>query len=127
MRLSQRSQVFTNLTLLVTNPAKTKRERNDEVFFMNLAGVERIQEALDGCTNSSRFLILYGAGIEDMFLARNYNPLTFGQALHQALQHNGFGRIAFWAPHRPVFFMDNPSEAASLPPPPPPSAARPRC
>ncbi len=81
---------------------------------MSMAGVERIHAQLDVCT-SSRFFVLYGTGIEDIFLGRNYQPLTFEYALHQVLVHNGFERIAFWAPHRPVFYLDAQSEAAALP------------
>jgi len=81
---------------------------------MSLIGVERIQEKLDVCS-SSRFFVLYGSGIEDTFFARNYTALSFEQAIHQVLIHNGFGRVAFWAPHRPVFYLDAQSEAAAQP------------
>lgn len=81
---------------------------------MSMAGVERIHAQLDVCS-SSRFFVLYGPGIEDIFMARNYTPLSFEQALHQVLIHNGFERVAFWAPHRKVFYLDAHSEAAAQP------------
>lgn len=81
---------------------------------MSIAGVERIHAQLD-VQSSSRFFVLYGPGIEDIFMARNYSALSFEQALHQVLMHNGFARVAFWAPHRPVFYLDAQSEAAAQP------------
>jgi hypothetical protein len=79
-----------------------------------MEGIERIQEQLN-LRSGSRFFVLYGAGIEDVFIARNYTQVSFERALHQVLTHNGFGRVAFLAPHRPVFFLDAYSQAVSAP------------
>ena len=79
-----------------------------------MEGVERIQDKFN-LRNGSRFFILYGNGIEDVFVSRNYQQVSFEQALHQVLVQAGFGRVAFLAPHRPVFFLDAYSHTAVIP------------
>ena len=79
-----------------------------------MEGVERIQDKFN-LQNGSRFFILYGNGIEDVFVSRNYQQVSFEQALHQVLVQAGFGRVAFLAPHRPVFFLDTYSHAPVVP------------
>jgi SpoVK/Ycf46/Vps4 family AAA+-type ATPase len=56
-----------------------------------------------------RFSILYGPGIEDTFLSGDLQELRLELALLAALKENGFNRVAFTAPHRPVFFLDDES------------------
>lgn len=76
--------------------------------------IERIQHAfrknLEG-----RFFILFGQGIDDAFLSTRGQELTLEKALWQYLKQRGFSRIAFIAPHRPVYFLDQRSEKACLP------------
>ena len=79
-----------------------------------MEGIERIQEQID-FRNSNRFFILYGSGIEDVYCAKNYAFMPFERALHQVLLNQGFNRIAFIAPHRPVFFLDSSDSFQVLP------------
>ena len=79
-----------------------------------MEGIERIQECLN-YSESNRFLILYGNGVDDVFCAKNYSLISFENALQQALITNGFNRIAFIAPHRPVFFLDTHQTYQTIP------------
>lgn len=79
-----------------------------------MEGIERLQDQIN-FLNSSRFFILYGPGIEDVYCAKNYALMPFEKALHQVLVNQGFNRIAFIAPHRPVFFLDSNDSYQVLP------------
>jgi SpoVK/Ycf46/Vps4 family AAA+-type ATPase len=72
---------------------------------MTMEGVERLQAQLN-FNNGSRFFILYGPGIEDVFITRNYRQVSFEQALLQVLNQAGYNRVAFLSPHKPVYFLD---------------------
>lgn len=56
-----------------------------------------------------RFYILYGAGIEDSFLTETGEEINFEGALLQELKNAGYERVAFIAPHKPVYFLDEDS------------------
>ena len=79
-------------------------------------GIERIHQAIrkDG---EGRFFILYGKGIDDAFISFNYREQSIETALHTFLKQQGYNRIAFIAPHRPVYFLDDPSRQSVLPAP----------
>jgi len=53
----------------------------------------------------SRIAVLYGPAVEDSFLYRGGEQI-FEHALLLALQEKGVERVAFVAPHRPIFFLD---------------------
>ena len=74
-----------------------------------MEGIERLSSFLN-FQDGSRFFILYGIGIEDVFINRSYQLVSFEQGLYQALHQAGYNRIAFLAPHRPVFYMDSYSQ-----------------
>ena len=79
-----------------------------------MEGIERIQERINFNKNN-RFLILYGSGIDDVYCAKNYSLISFEQVIQQALVSQGFNRVAFLAPHRPVFFLDLYENNKSIP------------
>lgn len=74
--------------------------------------IERLENSFHfNC--ASRFVVLYGIGIEDTFISKDYSELTIENALVTALKEQGVSRIAFIAPHKPVYFKDSHSEANS--------------
>lgn len=76
--------------------------------------IERLQEALI-FDASNRFYILYGIGVEDVFIGKDYTEMAIERALQQHLNQGGYRRVAFIAPHKPVFFLDPYSEKACSP------------
>ena len=76
--------------------------------------IERI-DRLFTADSPSRFTVLYGPGIEDVFLDDRPHELTFGEALFEALQAHGLQRIVFFSPHRSIFFYDQRSLQLSRP------------
>jgi Holliday junction resolvasome RuvABC ATP-dependent DNA helicase subunit len=58
-----------------------------------------------------RFYILYGSGIEDVFLNAKGEESNIEQALLVDLKSQGYKRVVYSAPHRPVFFLDEQSSA----------------
>ncbi len=79
-----------------------------------MEGIERLAERINSQRNS-RFTILYGNGIDDVYCAKNYELVNFEQALNQVLVIQGFDRIVFLAPHRPIFFLDERETVQPLP------------
>ena len=71
-------------------------------------GIERIQQAFRK-ESEGRFYILYGKGIDDAFISFNYREQNLETALHTVLRQQGFTRIAFIAPHKPVYYLDDQS------------------
>lgn len=69
-------------------------------------GIERIHQAFRK-ESEGRFFILYGKGMDDAFISFHYREQNIETALHTVLRQLGFGRIAFIAPHRPVYFLDD--------------------
>ncbi len=59
--------------------------------------------------------ILIGEGLGDSFFTPDGNEIDFLTAFHTALREAGFQRIAFIAPHRPVFYLDAESERLASP------------
>jgi hypothetical protein len=79
---------------------------------------ERVAGALSSST-PERFYILYGSGVEDVFINRDGVELNIEQALFTELKAQGYERVVFSAPHRPVFFMDEQSSNRTWPSTPP--------
>ena len=68
-------------------------------------GIERIQEAFrKEC--EGRFYLLYGKGIDDAFISFHHREQSIETALLTVLKQQGFQRVAYIAPHRPVYFLD---------------------
>lgn len=70
----------------------------------------RVLQALPA-DGHARFYILYGEGVEDVFVNNKYEELNIEQAIQTELKSQGFQRIVFSAPHRPIFFLDSQSES----------------
>lgn len=71
-------------------------------------GIERIHQAFRKDV-AGRFYLLYGKGIDDVFISFNHREQNIETALHTVLKQLGFNRIALIAPHKPVYFLDEPS------------------
>jgi SpoVK/Ycf46/Vps4 family AAA+-type ATPase len=65
---------------------------------------------LDG---ASPVVVLYGAGIDDLFIGDDYQPRTLPEALGEQLRAQGFDRVVFSALRRPVYFLDTRSRSLS--------------
>jgi SpoVK/Ycf46/Vps4 family AAA+-type ATPase len=66
-------------------------------------------------TSLERFCILYGAGVEDVFLDTECVEQNVEHALLAELKGHGFQSVVFSAPHRPMFFLDQESEGLTWP------------
>ncbi len=75
---------------------------------------DRITQALP-VSSSERFSILYGSGVEDVFINTDGTELNIEQAILTEFKAQGYKRIVFSAPHRPVFFLDERSETLTWP------------
>ncbi|HEY3473508.1 MAG TPA: AAA family ATPase, partial [Anaerolineales bacterium] len=75
---------------------------------------DRVSQALATPT-PERFCILYGPGVEDVFINSEGAELNVEQALLMELKAQGYERIVFSAPHRPVFFLDEQSSTRTWP------------
>ncbi|HEY9528381.1 MAG TPA: hypothetical protein VIR02_14910, partial [Anaerolineales bacterium] len=76
---------------------------------------DRVAQALAG-TTPERFYILYGSGVEDVFIHNDGTELNIEQALFTELKAQGYERVVYSAPHRPVFFLDQQSSTRTLSP-----------
>lgn len=79
--------------------------------------IERISRAFQRI-GESRLNLVYGKGIDDAFLSSRGQELNIETALHRFLIQRHYKRVALIAPHRPVFFLDEPSRNVSHPPSP---------
>jgi SpoVK/Ycf46/Vps4 family AAA+-type ATPase len=75
---------------------------------------DRVVRALS-TPGADRFRILYGSGIEDVFLDENGAELNIEQALQIELQDQGCECIVYSAPHKPLFFLDERSRSSIWP------------
>jgi SpoVK/Ycf46/Vps4 family AAA+-type ATPase len=75
---------------------------------------DRVIQALATST-PERFCILYGSGVEDVFINNEGVELNIEQALFTELRAQGYERIVYSAPHRPVFFLDEQSSSRTWP------------
>ncbi|HUE97807.1 MAG TPA: hypothetical protein VMN99_01055, partial [Anaerolineales bacterium] len=71
---------------------------------------DRVAQALATST-PERFCILYGSGVEDVFINSDGVELNIEHALLAELKAQGYERVVYSAPHRPVFFLDERSAA----------------
>jgi SpoVK/Ycf46/Vps4 family AAA+-type ATPase len=76
--------------------------------------IERIHQAVR-LDFGSRFLILFGEGIEDTFISANLDLINIEAALLATLKAQGIERVAFLSPHQPVYFLDAESQTLSTP------------
>jgi SpoVK/Ycf46/Vps4 family AAA+-type ATPase len=75
---------------------------------------ERVAQALSA-SGPGRFSIVYGSGIEDVFINGNGGQVNIEQALLTELKSQGFRRVVYSAPHRPMFFLDETSSSLTWP------------
>jgi SpoVK/Ycf46/Vps4 family AAA+-type ATPase len=76
--------------------------------------IQRIQRAL-APSAGSHFLVLFGNGVFDTFLPSSGEEISIEAALLAELKYQNYQRVAFLAPHKPVYFMDAESEAYASP------------
>jgi SpoVK/Ycf46/Vps4 family AAA+-type ATPase len=74
----------------------------------------RVSQALP-VSGHARFFIIYGAGVEDVFINNTCEELNIEQAILTELKSQGYQRVTFSTPHRPVFFLDEQSQALTWP------------
>jgi SpoVK/Ycf46/Vps4 family AAA+-type ATPase len=74
----------------------------------------RIAAAIQA-TSLERFCILYGTGVEDVYLDAQGAEQNIEHALLAELKGQGFQSVVFSAPHRPMFFLDQESEGLMWP------------
>jgi SpoVK/Ycf46/Vps4 family AAA+-type ATPase len=65
---------------------------------------------LDG---ADPMVVLYGTGVDDLFVGDDYQLRTLPEALVAQLRGQGFDRVVFNALRRPVFFLDERSRSLS--------------
>lgn len=70
-------------------------------------------------TSPSRVLMVYGPGVEDIYLSTQYEELHFEAALYESLKAHGYERIVFFSMLRSIYFYDDASRALSKPAAPP--------
>jgi SpoVK/Ycf46/Vps4 family AAA+-type ATPase len=58
----------------------------------------------------SRFIIIYGKGVDDAFISDRFEELTIEQVLLEQLQQKNYERIIFYSPHRSIYFLDERSK-----------------
>ncbi len=75
---------------------------------------DRVTQAL-AAPAPERFCILFGSGVEDAFINNEGVELNVEQALFTELKAQGYERVVYSAPHRPVFFLDEQSSACTWP------------
>jgi SpoVK/Ycf46/Vps4 family AAA+-type ATPase len=76
-------------------------------------GIERVHQIIKA-DNEDRFFVLYGKGIDDAFISFNYREQNIETALHTVLKQQGYQRIAFIAPHRPIYYYDDDSRELAV-------------
>lgn len=63
----------------------------------------------------SRFIVMYGKGIEDTFITRELENVPIEHAILLRLKQQGYQRVIFYAPHRSVFYLDEVSQRLTQP------------
>jgi AAA+ superfamily predicted ATPase len=76
--------------------------------------LERITSIFEN-DNEGIYKILFGPGVDDIFINPKLVVLKFEEAFFEELHRQGFDRIVFYSPHRSVFFFDTQSEELSRP------------
>lgn len=67
----------------------------------------------------SRFVILYGKGVDDTYLTDQFEECDLPFILHHVLKQRGFGKIIFHSPHRSAYTLDPPQDQQDHQGPPP--------
>ena len=75
---------------------------------------DRVAQAL-GASTPERFYILYGSGVEDVFINSDGVERSIEHALFAELKEQGYERVVYSAPHRPIFFLDGRSSTKTWP------------
>ncbi|MEW6029919.1 MAG: AAA family ATPase [Chloroflexota bacterium] len=75
---------------------------------------DRISRTLPA-SSLERFYIIYGTGVEDIFISPDGSELNLEHALLEELRPRGYERLVFSAPHRPIFFLDERSASLTWP------------
>jgi SpoVK/Ycf46/Vps4 family AAA+-type ATPase len=68
-------------------------------------GIERIHQVFRQ-ESEGRFYILFGKGIDDAFISFHHREQNIETALHTVLKQEGYNRIVYIAPHRPLYSLD---------------------
>lgn len=76
--------------------------------------IERISSIFNS-GQGGNFHILYGPGVDDLYINQKLVELKFEEALFEEIRRQGYDRIVFYSPHRSVFFFDAQSENLSRP------------
>ena len=63
----------------------------------------------------SRFIILYGKGIDDTYVSDRFEEQTLEQVLFEQLRTKNYERIIFYSPHRSIYFLDEKSRKLCQP------------
>lgn len=76
--------------------------------------IERIKSIFK-TNKGENFHILYGPGVDDIYVNQKLVELKFEEALFEEIRRQGYDRIVFYSPHRSIFFFDAQSENLSRP------------
>ena len=60
-----------------------------------------------------RFTILYGEGVDDIYLNSKLMELKFDQAFYEELKYEHFDNVILYSPHRSIYFYDQRSADVS--------------
>lgn len=71
--------------------------------------------SLFSTSSPNRINILYGPGVDDIYINMEGYELRFEEALYEVLKAQGFERIIFFSMHRSVYFYDEHSAELSRP------------
>ena len=72
---------------------------------------ERVAHVFSAAS-AGRFHIVYGCGVEDVFIHADGTEVNIERALQIELHSQGYRRVVYSSPHRPLFFLDE--HSASL-------------
>lgn len=67
--------------------------------------VERLEQVLRA-DYGDRFFVLYGAGVQDEFISKDYVVFSLKEALWEWLREHEFERIVFYDTDRTIHFLD---------------------
>ena len=73
--------------------------------------IDRLMLPLQLREKSSRFLILYGSGLDDIYISNDLIELSFENALQTSLSLLGYQRVVFLSPHKPLYSHDHPLDS----------------
>jgi SpoVK/Ycf46/Vps4 family AAA+-type ATPase len=65
--------------------------------------------------HDSRFVILYGKGIDDSYITSQYEEKSLEEVLLRRLKQVGFQRVIFYSPHQSIYYLDDESRRLSQP------------